>query len=385
MFSEYQGFLNLDQILKDEYDYEFDGDLSKLYEQDFIEVEGNGVGALCWISYKGDKYLFKQVPSFEYNVWGELISEEFAKRLGVECASYRACSLGEQKGVITKSFLKDRETLILGSEIFQRFLNRHAETEENLFHEIMKNCYEVPEDYFKLDAYNQKKYLFHYLNNLEHIWYILNGDVDISKEEIKKSLQFLETELVFDIITMQLDRHPNNWGLKRMDDSKKENKCSYEPSCLYDNASSFGVGVPFIEDIVSGFRGEYFNCLLLKDEERLDRLMYRGAPDLTMSCDNVVDFSSKRKDIGPIVLNDYLSYTSLQSHSPLVDQIDSLDTDFFDECLKSVEENNGIVMQGDVYYYMVTLFEYNIGKLKNVCNSFKRSSGINEQTVKGRS
>lgn len=60
MFEDYDGFIDLGNILFDTYHYSYDPDhLADFYAQDFVEMEGNGVAAMCWIQYKGKKYLFK--------------------------------------------------------------------------------------------------------------------------------------------------------------------------------------------------------------------------------------------------------------------------------------------------------------------------------------
>ena len=56
MFDKYEGIINLEKVLKDEYNYIFTGDLKDLYLQPFIELEGEGTNALCWIKYQGDSY-----------------------------------------------------------------------------------------------------------------------------------------------------------------------------------------------------------------------------------------------------------------------------------------------------------------------------------------
>ena len=56
MFDKYEGIINLEKVLKDVYNYIFTGDLKDLYLQPFIELEGEGTNALCWIKYQGDSY-----------------------------------------------------------------------------------------------------------------------------------------------------------------------------------------------------------------------------------------------------------------------------------------------------------------------------------------
>ena len=117
------GIIDIKQVIKDEYNYTFTN-LEDLYNEDFIELEGNGVDALLWIKYKGEKYLFKPIKQFEYNVWGEILSEEFSKDMNLECAEYRIATLDNMSGVLTKSFIKEDETLLLGSELIQDYIRK---------------------------------------------------------------------------------------------------------------------------------------------------------------------------------------------------------------------------------------------------------------------
>ena len=125
MFKKYPGFIDITEVLMNEHNYLFDGNLEKFYKQPFIELEGNGVTAMCWIKVKDDSYLFKPINEPLYNVWGELLSEEFAKKLDIPCAEYRLAQFDGKLGVITKQILKEDERLILGCEVFQEFLNEY--------------------------------------------------------------------------------------------------------------------------------------------------------------------------------------------------------------------------------------------------------------------
>ena len=40
MFDDYKGFIDIEEVLKNEYNYTFNGDLRDLYSQPFIELEG---------------------------------------------------------------------------------------------------------------------------------------------------------------------------------------------------------------------------------------------------------------------------------------------------------------------------------------------------------
>lgn len=79
MFEDYQGLINLDEILFKEYNYNFDGDYNKLLSQSFVETEMDDQDIKFWIAYKNERYLVKIINEPEINIWGELLSQEMAK------------------------------------------------------------------------------------------------------------------------------------------------------------------------------------------------------------------------------------------------------------------------------------------------------------------
>ena len=107
--------------------------MTDLLHQNFIEVEGNGVDALFWIIYEGEKYLFKPINDAEYNVWGEVLSSCLAEYLNIPHVDYRIAKFGDKMGVVTKSMIKGKEKLILGSELFQDFYNFYPSKEDNFY------------------------------------------------------------------------------------------------------------------------------------------------------------------------------------------------------------------------------------------------------------
>lgn len=338
MFKNYQGYLNIDQILKEEYNYTFDGNLQSLYKQPFIEVEGNGVDALLWIAYHGEKYLFKPLKDADINMWGELLSQKFAEFFNIPTASYRAASFGNLKGVLTKSFLRSDETLVLGSEIFQEFIDTYpyidneqsevplpnelenlSEVEqrdavfnilniiENQKHPLLddekfKELYFIPDNFKDLSAFTQKRFVFNYLNNLEQVWAILTNIPSIKKEEVKEIVESLRTMLLFDLITLQADRHPNNWGIIFDGENNK-------PAPLYDNAKSFSLGYLNMQDRLNDFPNMYRFYHNRENDTTISDWLYTATPNFTLSEQNVYDTENRSKDPAPKVLNDFCKIT----------------------------------------------------------------------------
>lgn len=365
MFDENKGMIELDKILKDEYNYTYDGNLNKLYQQKFVELEGNGVDALYWIKIKEERFLLKNARNFKTDIWGELLSEEVAKLLQIPCAEYKVVRLGTWKGLITKDIIKKDETLILGSEIFQRFLNTGVGEEmvENIFSYL-------PKEILKESAFEQKKYIFTYLNNLEESSQIIRNSNYLTKEEQEHITSFLFKMLIFDLLTLEWDRHPNNWGILKTPKG-------YLPSPLFDNSTSFGLGFPNMEEVMLQFRQEHLNYRFLKDDERMKEMVYRGNPRFSASRKDIVDIRKKEKLTGDKVFKNMLDNISDNQKEEAYKMISSIDSISIDDIISTVEKRNGIQMDDTTYYYISNIFNQNLKCLKEIVNRYQRSSSSN--------
>lgn len=366
MFEKYKGIINLEQILEEEYNYHFDGDLRKLYETDFIELEGNGVDAAFWITYNGERYLFKPLKDASINIWGELLSEAIAKHLGIPCAEYRACNLGTQKGVITKSIVKDNEIMLLGCEIFQRFINdyKYSENKNILKDDNFRELYEIPDNFLELNDYDKKRYIFNYINNLEQAWSIIY-ELNLLEIEETTIVEHLKKMLIFDLITLQVDRHPNNWAITKA-------KSYYYPSELFDNATSFGLGYIDMENRMQQFRNEFMNSKYKKDTTELERIIYAASPNFTLSNDNVYDTNRRKKDNHFKVLNDLLYISDKETYDEVLNMFESITEDTIDTLISELEKTNGITMPSNVYFYITTLLNYHLEKSRELIYEYGR-------------
>lgn len=373
MFTDYKGLINIDKVLKDEYDYTFKGDLKELYSMPFIEIEGEGVDALFWIKYKNDSYLFKVLPDFEYNVWGELLSEEFAKRLNIPCASYRAAYFGDKKGVISKQMLKDDETLILGSEIFQDFFNQ--ETRNGNLEKILKekfDLYEIPKEMRNYDSFRQNDSVFKRLNNLEQVWDVLATRKDISEEELTTLVNSYTKMLLFDIFTMQADRHPNNWGVVKTADGR------YKPSPLFDNSTSFGLGYPFMERRVANFKNEFMNARFSRDYQSIDNAIYKASPSFTLSSENM---KIDKKDTSLEIFRDFLRKTGSSSLMYVRPLFSTINSENLEQIIKDVSLRNGLEMSDNLESYIYNVFDYHHNKLATIMDK-EYQGGSKDDTEK---
>lgn len=372
MLKEYSGALSIDKILKDKYNYIYDGNLENLYKQSFIEIEGNGVSALCWITLDEEKYLFKPFEDSPYNIWGELLSQEIARILEIPCADYRYATLGNKRGVLTKNILKKEETLILGCEIFQDFLNNYPYKESKKIIEdvLFTKLYKIPKDFASFDDYNAKRYLFNYLNNLEEIWAILSLKKDLTKENREEIINELEDMLLFDMITLQTDRHPNNWGIKKTNDGHHRTK-------LIDNSVILGFNSLDIENKINDFQNEVMLSKATNSYDKINSIIYSARPNFTLSEDNVIDYSTRLKDTSLKVLDDYLTKTSTKGIQKLEVFMSKLNIELLDEIIARIEQVNGLEMPTNLYSYIINIYEIHFNNINNIIEKHKKRSKEN--------
>ncbi|MBR3116966.1 MAG: HipA domain-containing protein [Bacilli bacterium] len=124
-------------------------------------------------NYNDCKYFFKFNKS-QFDVYNELIAEEFAKDYGIECAHYDLGYFHGFRGVISKNFVKPGELFYNGYNLMEKAFNND---QDKLFQSV---------DYNNLDFY----------------------------KEILDESQFesLINIFVFDVILGNCDRHENNIG-----------------------------------------------------------------------------------------------------------------------------------------------------------------------------
>lgn len=373
MFKDYKELLNIETVLKDAYNYEFDGNLKDLFKQDFADLEGNGVYALMWFTYQGERYLFKPLNEAEINVWGEILSSYIAEYLNIPHAEYRIATFNGRLGVVTKSITREKENLVLGSQIFQEFMNRYpykAKNEILIKNKLFRKLYEIPDSFLKLNAYDRKRYLFNYLDNLDCIASIINT-FDIVSDEKIKIVEGVEKTLIFDLITMQYDRHPNNWGI-----ITKRSAVEYAP--LFDNSTSFGLGFPNMREHMTDFRRNLitsFKDAMLRGidpEENRREIVYSSFPTLVVDTDDSIDPLRKTKKKIPEVLSHYLRISSKEASDEAIQMISSVSSDLIEEMIKQAEEDNYYKMDEDTFNYILTLFDNHLEILNNIINAYRR-------------
>ena len=73
-----------------------------------------------------------------YEEYAELISYEIAKLLGIECAEYDLATFNGNKGVITRSLVKNNEKIISGDELLKTIYEEYFVPKMRLYNGFKK-------------------------------------------------------------------------------------------------------------------------------------------------------------------------------------------------------------------------------------------------------
>jgi len=135
--------------------------------------------------YLLENFMFKEVRENSFEDYSELFNEEVLKLFGINCAYYDLAKYKDRKGVITSLFL-NYESFVSGLDIIKDYIKE--------------------EDIKKIMKYNNLESLSEILEDvvLEH-----NNNIDDYIEILKN----LRKMFLLDIIMLQNDRNPNNWGV----------------------------------------------------------------------------------------------------------------------------------------------------------------------------
>lgn len=220
--SRRKGFVNLNSYIS--------------YEKIFLPYnEKNGKRAKFW--FCDFSFLYKYECG--YGMYAELLAAELAKLLGINNAVYIPSQYQGKYGLITVNFVEENEQFIDGSHLIDAYLCGNNNSE-------LQNSIEVICKYNNLTLLSQIVETYCLKNGLIYDCFILTN---------------LKKVFVLDIILLQPDRTPNNWGII----IKKNKHIKLAP--LYDNANCLGAHKDFFDKANSLDLFYKLPTLLLEDSK----------------------------------------------------------------------------------------------------------------------
>lgn len=350
----------MDKYIKEKYNYNFIGYNEDFYNNYFIERESEGINTLFWLKDNDKKFLFKRVNAFDLNKWGDLIVMELAKEVGIDCAIYRPAVFNGETGFITESFLKNNEKLINAKELMDLEIKNNFS--DKITYKIKKLCSQS-NSRWRPDIYMS-------LNNYVDMIEIIDTNIflsDLEKERIKISLKKL---LCFDLITLQSDRHPENYGI-----IKKDN--GYEFSPLYDNDASFCLGS---KNILKKIEKYIYDVPRAKNYREDILEMYHNFNSAFSYRDN--DYLTGKYGENKIVINkkirasvdDIISLGDYEVKFILIQMCNKLSVDNLNRIIDDLENKYKCKMDDNLRYYITNIYKNNLIYIKNKIKEMESNS-----------
>ena len=350
----------MDKYIKEKYNYNFIGYNEDFYNNYFIERESEGINTLFWLKDNDKKFLFKRVNAFDLNKWGDLIVMELAKEVGIDCAIYRPAVFNGETGFITESFLKNNEKLINAKELMDLEIKNNFS--DKITNKIKKLCSQS-NSRWRPDIYMS-------LNNYVDMIEIIDTNIflsDLEKERIKISLKKL---LCFDLITLQSDRHPENYGI-----IKKDN--GYEFSPLYDNDASFCLGS---KNILKKIEKYIYDVPRAKNYREDILEMYHNFNSAFSYRDN--EYLTGKYGEKEIVINkkirtsvdDIISLGDYEVKFILIQMCNKLSVDNLNRIIDDLENKYKCKMDDNLRYYITNIYKNNLIYIKNKIKEMESNS-----------
>lgn len=363
------GFIDIKELLTHEYG--FDG--KNLFFQPYIELETVGVRHKFWFNYQDNMFLYKKINTIIYEAYGELLSQDIADCLGIDCAKYtlaefdyedeRIDSFKNSKGVITHNFLKPGEKLVPIGEMMSQVTSEYIYSDEK----IMK-LYNV-NNLKKEDAVNK-------LNNLEDIWPILDRyfmNYPNKDQIVSKIMDNLVKIYFFDIITLQGDRHIWNFGIII------DEKGNVRTAPIFDNSNMCNLNRPkTVNEFMTLVNNKKNNDpeKVQKRNEYINKALYHSTLRFSVSESDFKSLDNVDKKINQLdTLKYFLSNSSLEYSDLLMSYIENIENIGIDKIIENREENLCYTFEEEFKNYIITTINMNLNNIKEIVMENSRGKG----------
>ena len=309
---------------------------SEEYHSDSLMIEGliepniSGNHDNYIITTEEGQIFYKSQQFNSDEAYAELFAEEISKILDIPTAHYDLAIFRGKKGVISYSFIKEYDTYYPGTDILLDFYEQNLEDDPE------------KRKLYNINNRDSIERMLDKLNNLEDIWSILedrfknNYNKDII---IPRIINGLVNKLIFDILTVNVDDHTENWGV--LDD----NELGKILAPQFDNARILNLHRNILVE-------RFASKSPLQDKEL----------DLT------VDNSSVRKPLD--VLKRFLDISSSEYRDLVIDKVNKLQ-EGIDSIPEIIEKRTEYPMPSYLKGYFVSTVNDHLQKVNEVIYDIK--------------
>ena len=350
-----------------------------------------------------------------YEEYAELICYELAKLFQIECAEYDLATYNGNKGVITKSVVKENEKIVSGTELLSTVFDEYFYLKQKLYEnykELIKHytinsieelqklpinqqqhfwnhlikyynqsCFSIKDIIFDPEKVDKEE-LFDYCkkindvypndfkdmkngilysNNLYDIWSAIEIYCKISGYEIdtEKAMNDLINIFFFDIITSQGDRHADNWSII----IDKDNRVRI--AGLYDNSGALALNrekaIANINDLSERLKKEMRPAKSKGIYRQLKNTIEHSFSGIKVSYEQVLS-RSKNDDL----IEMFVSDSSYEFSERLLKFAELITDDNLEKIWKEIEQKTGVPVPQIVKNVTQEVLLLNCNKIKEI-------------------
>ena len=125
-----------------------------------------------------------------------------------------------------------------------------------------------------------------------------------------------------------------------------------------------------MSDRVLDFKNELMSGRFTQNLEVLNHYLYDTGLNLTLSVDNIIDSSLRKKDNALKVLEDLLEKSDEDTCKKIISTINKIPKNFLENIICMLEEKNGITMNNNLYFYITNLFSLHFSNIQNITHLY---------------
>ena len=345
------GYINLNEFFFNKYGINVN-EITDL--RNVITLEQLGNRSKFWFDLDDRRVMFKEQYANTLEAYAELILSLMIEKMQIPYLSAAKYDLAvltykDKKilGVITENFKKEGIKYYTGSDIIVDVYNRYIKNDIGLIKEL------------GLEGLDEKS-LLNKLNSLEELWLILTNffrNKPYAEDNVTRLMSSLANLYMFDALTIQGDRHSDNW----MVGIDENGKAFLTP--LYDNSNALNLNrQKTFDSLVNNFNS-YKKLNEIKKPRLYKKILgqvYHPSTLLTVELrDNLKD---KKNCLD--VLEDFIVISDSQYKEILGKMISFIKDGRMNEVYEEVEKKIGQPLPDKLKYYMAEIFKVHISEIE---------------------
>lgn len=319
-----------------------------------ISLEQLGSRNKFWFDFLGMKAMYKEQYQGTLEAYAELVIAELIQMMAVphlKAADYDLASLTydgvPSYGVVTRNFKKEHCQYLTGSDIIVSVYNQYIKNNPTLLKE------------FGVEGLSEAAVL-NQVNNFEDLWAIFSmyfSGYDQRDEIVANLMDSLVSLYMFDALTIQGDRHSDNWSIE----INENHEVSLAP--IYDSSNSLNFNRKKAVDLLITNFQAYHTMNAIKKPRLFRRMLGQVYhPSTLFTVQPREDLKKKMSCLD--VLEDFISLSSSQYQDRLFQMIAFFKEGGLEKVYQEIERKIGQPVPDHIKYYLNEIFSLHVGEIE---------------------